>query len=375
MLGLYRRHTGFGASTKGCGVLQDPLCRGSELVRRSWLEIPHAPTPAGADLAVRDTVGFAASVGANAAAVLNVQNVLVPFDCSSTAVRLLRWVASTARNTGAKVSVLHVVRPGVQPAGPGTPIHADVSRQRLKAAREWLSRALHRACPEANLDGEVLAGRPTDEIIQYARSRKMGLIVMTAHGERTLEHLCVSATTERVTRRAPCPVLVIPETVLLREAREDEALAAGCGRILVPTDFSADSLVALRRAAAISRQQNAELCVLNCSSVDRQQTIALKGATLDWESARSAARERLQRWLGLHLEFPGRLKPIVHLGPASVYVLLRQAALLGADLLVFSPRGYSWAERLRLRSSTDAILRHAHCPVLSVRSEALNAGQ
>ncbi len=359
ILGLHRRQTGY--EPAGFGAFQAPLQRNHNSECKGMPGIQWRSSRGAVELAPG---GDALPV---VPGLLKRERILVPFDFSWTSVRLLRRVAAATLSPGTRVSVLHVVSAGAGPSRHTALCPFELNRERLQAARALLSRLLGGICPEANrFTAHVLAGPPIEEIVRFARAGAIDLIVMTAHGERTLEHLSVAATTERVTRRSPCPVLVLPETVLFRDARDEReagSLMAGFRRILVPVDFSASSAAALRGAAAIAQEQNAELCVLHFFGAG------------DGEGTEAGAAQRLRRWVGAHLDFVGNLRTIVRPGNPSAYLLLRQAGLLETDLLAFSPRDYSWAERLRLSSSTDAILRHAHCPVLSIRPETLNAGR
>jgi nucleotide-binding universal stress UspA family protein len=55
----------------------------------------------------------------------------------------------------------------------------------------------------------VREGKPADEIVDYAKSHSIGLICMSTHGWSGFKHLLLGSTTERVLRRAPCPVFVM----------------------------------------------------------------------------------------------------------------------------------------------------------------------
>jgi nucleotide-binding universal stress UspA family protein len=47
------------------------------------------------------------------------------------------------------------------------------------------------------------------EIIDYARSESMDLIIIGTHGRTGLEHILIGSVAERVIRKAPCPVLTV----------------------------------------------------------------------------------------------------------------------------------------------------------------------
>jgi nucleotide-binding universal stress UspA family protein len=58
----------------------------------------------------------------------------------------------------------------------------------------------------------VLVGKPSIQIIDYAREHEAKMIVMSTHGYRGLRHAMLGSTTEAVLREADCPVLVIRST-------------------------------------------------------------------------------------------------------------------------------------------------------------------
>jgi nucleotide-binding universal stress UspA family protein len=54
-------------------------------------------------------------------------------------------------------------------------------------------------------------GDPEDEIVRFAEKEQVDLVFMATQGVDTLREVVAGRTTERVMRRAPCPVCVVPE--------------------------------------------------------------------------------------------------------------------------------------------------------------------
>ena len=54
-----------------------------------------------------------------------------------------------------------------------------------------------------------LATRLRPDIVEYARTESIDLIVMGTHGRGALQHLLMGSVAERVVRSAPCPVLTV----------------------------------------------------------------------------------------------------------------------------------------------------------------------
>ena len=56
---------------------------------------------------------------------------------------------------------------------------------------------------------EVREGTPFAEIVRCARDKDIDLIVMGTHGHTGLAHMLLGSVTEKVVRKAPCPVLTV----------------------------------------------------------------------------------------------------------------------------------------------------------------------
>jgi len=53
----------------------------------------------------------------------------------------------------------------------------------------------------------VTQGKPSAEIVRVAREEAADMIVLGTHGAGILDKALFGSTTERVVRKAPCPVL------------------------------------------------------------------------------------------------------------------------------------------------------------------------
>ena len=54
------------------------------------------------------------------------------------------------------------------------------------------------------------SGREAEEIIKFSKNEKVDLIVMGTHGRTGIEHVFLGSVAEKVIRRSPFPVFVIP---------------------------------------------------------------------------------------------------------------------------------------------------------------------
>jgi len=74
--------------------------------------------------------------------------------------------------------------------------------------------AFDRLIEENHLTGlaihrEVREGSPFVEIIRFASEENMDLIVLSTHGHTGLAHVLLGSVTEKVVRKAPCPILTV----------------------------------------------------------------------------------------------------------------------------------------------------------------------
>jgi nucleotide-binding universal stress UspA family protein len=144
---------------------------------------------------------------------IDLKRILLPTDFSKFSQSAFQYAAALAEKFGAEIYLLHVVQnlsvmipdmitvtPAVMP-----------SVEQLTAS---VRSALERLVKENQLDStrlqlEVREGTPFYEIIQFAKEKEIDLIVMGTHGHTGLAHMLLGSVTEKVVRKAPCPVLTV----------------------------------------------------------------------------------------------------------------------------------------------------------------------
>jgi nucleotide-binding universal stress UspA family protein len=145
---------------------------------------------------------------------LHLRQILAPTDFSEHSDQALRSAAELARQFGAKLVLLHVVPSDILesiskahvPPHPMDKVYEDLTQEVREQYARHVAPELRRAVEAEIL---VLPGVPFLEIIRTARVKGVGLIVMATHGRTGLSHALVGSVTEKVVRKAPCPVLSI----------------------------------------------------------------------------------------------------------------------------------------------------------------------
>jgi nucleotide-binding universal stress UspA family protein len=149
-----------------------------------------------------------------------IKRILVPTDFSETSDAALKYGIELARTFGARLYLLHV------PGETGVNFEADFPMVEFEnATRERLDTLVSpRDMIKLRPEYALRLGTPSDEIVRYADSRDIDLIVMGTHGRSGVAHMVMGSVAEKVVRAAPCPVLTVrgPRPALLAP---EEAIA------------------------------------------------------------------------------------------------------------------------------------------------------
>lgn len=145
-------------------------------------------------------------------AMFTVSSLLVPTDFSQNADQALEMAKEIARGTNATLHIVHIVEPVVYPAdwSYAQVGFADIEQELFKNAETELAKKADALKAEGfSVVTSVLRGRASDEICGYAKEQGISIISIGTHGRSGLEHFLFGSTTERVLRKAPCPVLSV----------------------------------------------------------------------------------------------------------------------------------------------------------------------
>ena len=134
---------------------------------------------------------------------------LVPLDFSRGSERALEHALQLARETQARVTVLHVLPAEMIYPPPSGKF--DLYGLMERDARENFHKLVKRKRLKRN-EPELVLARGTDfaEIIaRQAKKLRASMIVMGSHGRTGLRRLLLGSVAERTLRYAHCPVLIV----------------------------------------------------------------------------------------------------------------------------------------------------------------------
>lgn len=304
---------------------------------------------------------------------IEIQRILCPVDFSEYSRHALDHAAAIARWYGSTITLLHVqpFEPvyTFSPGGPLMPPAVLTSEQRtslLASLKEFA--ADDAAALPVRL--EVAEGHPASTILERACSMPADLLVMGTHGRSGFERLILGSVTEKVLRRAVCPVLTVPPRI----PDASPIPQALFRRILCPIDFSETAMRALAYAVSLAEEADAQLTVVNVLEIPtetlesaRESSRALPALMRSHvAAAEEAARRRLDEAIPAAAREFCTVDTLVTAG-RPYREILRIASDLRSNLIVMGVRGPGTRDLLAFGSTTQHVVRAAECPVLTLR--------
>lgn len=149
---------------------------------------------------------------------MKVERILVPVDHSDHSRRAAEHAISLADQLGAKVTVLYVATPpgDYQPLERwlwGGQTDPDAVAKKVREAADKAFASFVAKLPSdarSKIETRMEMGTPPSKvIIDVLGAESFDLVVMGTHGHTGTKHVLLGSTTERVIRRAKCPVLTV----------------------------------------------------------------------------------------------------------------------------------------------------------------------
>ncbi|WHF51615.1 universal stress protein [Chryseobacterium gotjawalense] len=140
-------------------------------------------------------------------------NIILPVDFSEATDKLVEGAVKFAKETSGKIYLIHVAPSdiGFAIGDMGFQYFPEVEQNEIKQELLQLNTIEQRIIAQG-IDCEHLLkqGVAGDIILEYAKDKTAGYIVMGSHGRSNMYDVFVGSLTKELTRRSPIPVLVIP---------------------------------------------------------------------------------------------------------------------------------------------------------------------
>lgn len=297
--------------------------------------------------------------------------VLCPTDFSECSTAAVTYAAALAASYGARLRLLYVLSPFplVAPAA-DLPIDSRVwlsleaqGRQDLDAEARRIRR------PGAEIETEMRQGDAVVEILHAADEWQADLVVLGTHGRGGFERLVLGSVAEKVLRKAACAVTTVP-------VEAAAGVADGVARIthvLCAHDGSAASQAGVDYAITLATRTGARLTMAAVVEALPDGHEFSGDEYARYRAEREAhARDALDRAVPADLRVRCNVHDRVVYGHPAQQIL-EVAAQEHPDLLVMGVRGRGVFDLAVFGSTTNLVVRHAPCPVLTVRPPATGA--
>ena len=292
-----------------------------------------------------------------------IKRVLFATDFSACADRAMGYALALAGAWKAELCVMTVLElyPGMDP-------EYTVNKMYLDHLRSEANRQLATVEARAKAAGQpvttrIETGIPSQAVQTVAEGIRADLLVVGTHGRTGLDHVLIGSTAERVVRMAPCPVLAVKAG---KNGATGAAATSAIKRIVVPIDLSTCSLDALEYAVQFAKPLGATITILHAMEpVAYGLDFSLSHAK-EWKEHRDYLEKRLSilsACLTAHgIQADHVLKPGLPADSIASYVTQQ-----GFDLMIMGTHGRRGISHVLVGSIAGAMLRHAPCPVLTVR--------
>jgi nucleotide-binding universal stress UspA family protein len=213
--------------------------------------------------------------------------------------------------------------------------------------------------PDLTVTTRQSPGGPAAALV--AASQHAQLLVVGSRGHGGFAGLLLGSVGGQVAAHAHCPVLVVRPPEPPRDAPGPAA-----GPVVVGVDGSASSRLAAAFAADEAERRETTLVVMHVWSLDGSTPLRST-----YEESEVTAAERADGMLADVVAERRRNHPNLHIEPQLVHALDPTRRLVDASanagLLVVGSRGHGGFTGLLLGSISQALIHHAHCPVVIVR--------
>jgi len=295
-----------------------------------------------------------------------IARILCPVDFSDASAHAIDHAVVIAGWYRSAITGLNVYTPMFLPVAAtelgGIPTEPNLDSLLTKLRADTAAAFSRAAAAGVEVNTMVEVGTPAACILDTATREHAGLIVMGTHGASGFERLVLGSVTEKVVRKALCPVLTVPP-------RAQATSRLPFKHILCAVDFSESSIAALQYAFSLAQEGDADLTLLHVFEWPTEDEAPYKG-TFDMARYRREVEQQATEQLAKLVPDEVRTwcTPHTVFSHGKPYrQILASAAAQPTDIIVMGVHGRNVVDRMMFGSTTNQVIRQATCPVLTLR--------
>jgi len=144
------------------------------------------------------------------------KKVLFCTDFSENADYAFNFAYGVAKRDEGLLYILHVIPDNPHKGYADTVMTVENSEKIQQGIEKYLDdnyreRYTNKIKDSVKYEAVTKSGREDEEIVEFARDKKVDIIVMGTHGKTGIEHVFFGSVAEKVIRRSPYPVFIIPD--------------------------------------------------------------------------------------------------------------------------------------------------------------------
>jgi nucleotide-binding universal stress UspA family protein len=141
---------------------------------------------------------------------ISLEKILCPIDHSDGSKEALKYAVSFAMKNEAKLYLLHVIDIRSFDESIDTMAAQIPNDETIKQLKTKLLECVPEEIrSDMQIEALVVQGIPFAEIISIAKGNNVDMIVMGTHGRTGIAHIMIGSVSEKVVRKAHCPVLTV----------------------------------------------------------------------------------------------------------------------------------------------------------------------
>ncbi|QHT67930.1 universal stress protein [Rhodocytophaga rosea] len=278
------------------------------------------------------------------------KNILVPTDFSQQANNALTVACAIARKSGSNIHLLHVLDVSLgggfnfstmgEPSG-----YTTMDQVYVLQLRDITSQRLAELAQKNSGDGftilpEVQVGNIFSTVTAYVKEHDIDLIVMGTKGSSGIEEFFVGSNTEKIVRRAACPVLSVKNVLPGFSIRN----------IAFASNFEKDQLIAVSKLKRFQELFDAQLHLVY---------INVPNYFVNSRAIRIRMNEFVQKYQLTNYNFA------VYDDNTEEDGIIHFAEEIHADIIAVATHGRTGLAHLLSGSIAEDIVNHANRPVLT----------
>jgi nucleotide-binding universal stress UspA family protein len=150
---------------------------------------------------------------------ITIKTILVPIDFSESSHKAVLYGFSFAKQYRAKVILLSVIDDRIFEESLLFAEYTllkynehdarEARKEIVKKKIDPIIKEMQRKFEGVKIEEDTRFGIVNEEIIKCAKEKEVDMIIMGSHGATGIKHSLIGGTTEKVIRKAPCPVLTV----------------------------------------------------------------------------------------------------------------------------------------------------------------------